>query len=391
MQHGFRNKHSCNTQLIETVDDFARALNKGRQLDVIALDLSKAFDRVPHKRLLYKLNHYGIRGPILHWIQSFLENRSQQVILEGQQSSSVKVTSGVPQGTVLAPLLFLSYINDLPDLVKSKVRLYADDILLYITINSYADCLILQLDLDSLQKWTEDWQMKFNFTKCDFLRITKKKCPITASYTIGENVIQEVSHIKYLGVIIDSQLSWSEHIKAIAKKANAVKGFLHRNISSCPTRIKLNCYKSLVRPILEYAAVVWAPHTLSAITSIEKIQRYATRFICGDYSRYSSVTEMLQSLSLPTLSQHRDIAKVIFLYKILHQAVDVSVPDYYIIPISWNTRGHSSRFIQLQTNIDAYKYSFYPSAIRLWNALPTYVIEANSLEDFQNIYYVNYM
>ena len=157
--------------------------------------------------------------------------------------------------------------------------------------------------------------MKFNFTKCNFLRITKRKCPITASYAVGENVIQKVSHIKYLGVTIDSQLSWNEHLKAIAKKANAVKGFLHQNISSCPTRIKLNCYKSLVRPILEYAAVVWAPHTLSAITSIEKIQKYATRFICGDYSRYSSVTEMLQSLSLPTLSQRRDIAKVIFCTK----------------------------------------------------------------------------
>ena len=151
VQHGFRNKHSCDTQLIETVDDFARALNEGSQIDVIALDLSKAFDRVPHKRFLYKLNHYGIRGPILQWIQSFLENRSQQVILEGQESSSVRVTSGVPQRTVLAPLLFLCYINDLPDLVKSKVRLYADDVLFYTIINSHADCLILQQDLDLLQ------------------------------------------------------------------------------------------------------------------------------------------------------------------------------------------------------------------------------------------------
>ena len=140
-------------------------------------------------------------------------------------------------------------------------------------------------------------------------------CIQTLNNAIGENIIQEVSHIKYLGVTIDSQLSWNEHIKAIAKKANAVKNFLHRNISSCPTRIKLYCYKSLVRPILEYVAVVWAPHTLSAITSIEKIQRYATRFICGDCSRYSSVTEMLQSLSLPTLSQRRHIAKVIFCTK----------------------------------------------------------------------------
>ena len=114
------------------------------------------------------------------------------------------------------------------------MRLYTDDVLLYTTINSHADCIILQQDLDLLQKWAEDWQMKFNLTKCDFLRITKRKCPISASYTIGECIIQEVSHIKYLGVTIDSQLSWNEHIKATTKKANAVKGFLHQNISSCP-------------------------------------------------------------------------------------------------------------------------------------------------------------
>ena len=133
--------------------------------------------------------------------------------MEGQESSSVKVTSGIPQGTVLAPLLLLCYINDLPDQVKSKVRLYANDVLLYTTINSRADCIILQQDLDLLHKWAEDWQMKFNLTKCDFLRITKRKCPIAASYIIGECVIQEVSHIKYLGVTINSQLSWNEHKK----------------------------------------------------------------------------------------------------------------------------------------------------------------------------------
>ena len=134
----------------------------------------------------------------------------------------------------MAPLQFLCYINNLLDQVKSKVRLYADDILLYTTINSHADCIILQQDLDLLQKWTENWQMNFNFTKCDFLRITKRKCPIMASYTIGEYLIQEVSHIKYLRVTIDSQLSWNEHIKTTTKKADTVKGFLHWNISSCP-------------------------------------------------------------------------------------------------------------------------------------------------------------
>jgi len=382
VQHGFRHKHSCETQLIETVDDFARTLNEGGQTDVIALDFSKAFDRVPHKRLLCKLENYGIQGPILHWIEYFLQNRTQQVVIKGQESSTVKVTSGVPQGTVLAPLLFLCYINDLPNQIKSTVRLYADDVLLYTTINSNADCVRLQNDLDLLDKWAIDWEMKFNFTKCEFLRISKRKHPILSTYSIGEYVIQEVTTIKYLGVTINSQLTWNDHIKTITKKANATKSFLHRNISSCPTKVKLSCYKSLVRPILEYASVIWAPHTASSIASIESIQRYSARFICNDYSRCSSVTEMLQSLSLPTLNQRRDTAKLIFMYKILHQMVDVTVPDCYLNPVSWNTRGHSLRFIQLQTSIDVYKHSFYPSTVRLWNALPNNVIEANSIEDF---------
>ena len=151
--------------------------------------------------------------------------------------------------------------------------------------------------------WPEDWEMQFNLMKCEFLRITKRKYPVLATYTIGKNVIQEVNYIKYLGVTIDSQLNWNEHIKAISQKANATKGFLHRNITSCPTKVKLNCYKSLVRPVLEYASIVWAPHTISGITSVEKVQRFSARFICSNYSRSSSVTQMLQSLSLPTLSQ----------------------------------------------------------------------------------------
>ena len=119
------------------------------------------------------------------------------------------------------------------------MRLYADDVLLYATINSHADCLILQQDLDLLQKWADDWQMPFNFTKCEFLRITKRKYPVLASNTIGECIIQEVPYITYLSVTIDSQLMWNEHINIIIKKANAIKGFLHRNISSCPTRVNL--------------------------------------------------------------------------------------------------------------------------------------------------------
>ena len=152
-----------------------------------------------------------------------------------------------------------------------------------------------------LQKWAEDWQIQFNLIKCDFLRMINRKCPIVASHTIGECIIRDLSHIKYLGVTIDSQLSWKEHIKATTyKEGQYCQGIFASEHILLSNQCQLNCYKSLVKPILEYAAVVWASHTLSAMTSIEKIQRYATRFICNNSSRYSSVTDMLQSLSLPT-------------------------------------------------------------------------------------------
>ena len=143
-QHGFRPNRSCDTQLIITVNDFADCLNKGGQCDVLALDFSKAFDKVPHACLYQKLSHYGVRGSILSWLKAFLTDRSQYVILNNMKSYATSVLSGVPQGTVLAPLLFIIYINDLPMCVQNKVRLYADDVLIYSYINSKDDCISLQ-------------------------------------------------------------------------------------------------------------------------------------------------------------------------------------------------------------------------------------------------------
>ena len=131
VQHGFRSKHSCESQLLITTDEFIRNFESKTQADVVVLDFSKAFDVVPHQRLLHKLDHYGIRGTTLNWIQNFLTNRTQKVVVDGSSSESARVRSGVPQGTVLGPLLFLTYINDLPSTVSSQVRLFADDCLLY--------------------------------------------------------------------------------------------------------------------------------------------------------------------------------------------------------------------------------------------------------------------
>ena len=207
----------------------------------------------------------------------------------------------MPQGTVLAPLLFLIYINDLPLHVSNKVRLYADDVILYSHIHSVNDCHNLQQDLDKLTEWSHKWQMIFNPKKCEFLRITNKKNPIPHTYYIDNCQIDEVSNAKYLGVVIDQHLTWNEHIKQTTSKAIRVNGFLYRNLYHCPITVKLNCYKAMVRPIIEYASPVWDPHTSLYINHLEAVQRSAARFCCKDYSRFSSVTSMLSSLNLPSL------------------------------------------------------------------------------------------
>ena len=193
-QHSFCKRRSCDSQLLVTIQDISANLDEGEQIDAVLLDFSKAFDMVPHQRLLLKLRHYGIGDSTLQWVQSFLLDRSQQVLVEGQASESSSVTSGVQQGTVLGPLLFLLYINDMPMKVSSTARLFTDDSLLYRRICSSQDSISLQEDLDCLQQWEKEWQMSFNLTKCVVLRITRKRNPINATYKIHNHDLEVVKH-----------------------------------------------------------------------------------------------------------------------------------------------------------------------------------------------------
>ena len=228
-QHGFRKRRGCDTQLVMVVNDFAKNLNYSQQLDTILLDFSKAFDKVNHHKLLIKMDHYGIRGKLLDWMKDFLSERTQQVVVNGKSSTKEKVTSGVPQGTVLGPLLFLIYINDLPDRVKSQIRLFADDSFLYRTINNPQDTVQLQQDLDELTKWENEWSMEFHPDKCKVLCITNKLKPIKSSYYMHNHKLDTVETGKYLGVLINKHLSWKPHVDAICKKANQTRAFLERN------------------------------------------------------------------------------------------------------------------------------------------------------------------
>ena len=174
IQHDFRSKRSCETQLIITIEEIARKLVTGEQVDIILLDVSKAFDKVPHRRLLHRLWYYGIRNNTCLWIQDFLSHRTQEVQLEGRKSTTADVLSGMPRGTVLGPLLFLLFINDLPESTESNARLFTDDCLLFRPIRNNRDRQILQNDLNSLKEWENRWQMVFHPEKCVVIRVITK-------------------------------------------------------------------------------------------------------------------------------------------------------------------------------------------------------------------------
>ena len=197
LQHGLWEKRSCETQLIMLVDELSKSMQSGKQTYLILLDFSKAFDKVAHEKILSKLHFYDIRGNILNWIKDFLDNRTQSVILNGTNSDNIAVSSGVPQGSVLGPILFLAYINDLPEQVRSRVRLFADDTAMYLALDKQADSEILQKDLEILENWVKLWDMSFNPSKCQVIHVTRRKTPLQTKYHLHGCVLESVPSAKY--------------------------------------------------------------------------------------------------------------------------------------------------------------------------------------------------
>ena len=302
-QHGFQRGLSCETQLITVTYEWALVLDVHGQVDVVFLDFAKVFDSVVHERLLLKADYFGIRNKTNIWLRSFLTGRSQRVLINGSASSWSPVVSGVPQGTVLGPILFLMFINDPPTNTTSGIKLFADDCVLYRPINSVSDHFALQRDLDQLEKWAYTWHMKFATTKCFVMSVTLKNSPSQFSYSLCNPQLDGACHQKYLGVYITCALSWQLQSDEAEKKAMKVLTILQRNLSSCDRSVKARAYLSLVRPIVEYATVAWSPHTNKWIDCIESVQRRAARFVNSDYRRYGSVSSMLTDLNWPCFFQ----------------------------------------------------------------------------------------
>jgi hypothetical protein len=383
--HGFRKRRSTVSQLTITVNDLASIIDKKGQADLVLLDFSKAFDKVAHNRLLAKLDYYGVRNSTLGWIASFLQGRTQEVVLEGAHSRTLPVDSGVPQGTVMGPLLFLVYINDITEGITSSIRLFADDCVVYRTINSTDDARALQADLDLLQEWERKWLMHFNPDKCEVIQITRKTKPINTTYYIHDQPLATVDSAKYLGVNIHKKLSWDTHISYTVKKARSTIGFLNRNLRGCSQQIKDRLYNTYARPVLEYACSVWDPHTQKNITSLEKAQRSAARFVSGNYYDYKpgAMTSIYKNLGWSPLAERRKCIKLQTLHSIIHGGLDVPIPPCYTKSNS-RTRGHNQRYFIPAINTEVLKSSFFPTALSLWNKLPQEVVDCTSQETFKS-------
>ena len=281
-QHGFINGRSTVTQLLTYLECCAEKVANGEVVDVVYLDFQKAFDTVPHARLIKKLKSYGIDGEMLAWITEYLKDRTQIVRVNGESSRTAAVISGIPQGTVLGPLLFVIYINDILDNVDSSGLLFADDAKIFRKISCREDSLRLQDDIANLEDWSDLWLLKFHPDKCHLLTLGKlENIMYCHRYKVSGKEIEHTFEEKDLGVVMDSDLTFGEHITQKVKKANSIVGIIRRSFASLQKDTFVKLFTAFVRPHLEYGQAIWSPHLRKYVKLIEDVQIRATKLVDG--------------------------------------------------------------------------------------------------------------
>ena len=381
-QHGFQSGRSCMTQLMVATEYWTNILQQGDSVDIIYLDFKKAFDSVAHKRLLIKLKAYGIDGLLLNWITDFLTGRKQRVVINNTYSSWSDVISGIPQGSVLGPILFSIYINDLPSSLSNSTLLFADDTKIYCRIpriNNSVNIESLQQDIDRLVTWSAKWQLPFNLSKCTVLHLGKFNPRHV--YNMNGHSIEEVSKEKDLGVMIDEQLKFHDQTSYVTSKANRTIGIIKKTFMNINTDTFLNLYKALIRPQLEYANVIWGPFYSVDQNKVENVQRAATRMIPS--IRHLSYEQRLRILNLPSLKHRRLRGDMINVYRLLHNMFNLDQAQFFTIDASSRTRGHSFKLYKQQLFKDVRANVFSQRVINNWNKLPTEVVTSSNLSLFK--------
>lgn len=351
------------------------------------LDLAKAFDSVSHQGLLLKLSQYVVSGKLLQWFESYLDGRGQQCLVQGFTSSRSPVLSGVPQGSILVPLLFLVYVNDLPPVIQNHIALFADDSRCSSVIDSLQDCESLQKDLDSLQGWSDNWHLKFNTSKCEVLTVTGKRFPLRYDYKLNNISLNHVTQVKDLGVSISSDLTWDTHINTILAKTNRMLAFLRRNsVSSFITDHRKLLYLTFVRSHIGYASEIWAPSSIGGRTKIASLQRRATKFILNTHWQADiSYQERLSRLNLLPLTYWHEVKDLIFYFKCR--------VGHYTLPIADYVRPKGTRLTRHSSDLDVlipkcrtklFQFSYFNRVAKLWNTLPVSTRIISSLNQFKS-------
>ena len=386
-QWGFTQGKSTTGALLDTTDQWHRQLDLGLDICCVFFDYSKAFDSVPHRPLLQKLKNCNVHPHILRWITHYLCKRSQYVCVNGSSSGVLPVTSGVPQGSVLGPFLFIFYIDDITmvPLSDGTMSLYADDLVLYRPIHSATDYHLLQIDIDNICVWSDDNLLKFNGRKCKYMIITRRKQPSlpVTPLKIKQTFLERVHSYRYLGVWLTSSLNWSKQVSEVCKKARQQVGILYRKFYPFANSSSLlQLYLAYIRPHLEYATPVWDPHQRGLISSLERVQKFALKVCTKNWS--SGYESLLQSCNLPTLASRRCYLKLCLLYKVVNGQLTFPVAPIVLRSQARLLRNTSTLALERPvTRSNAYQSSFFPRTIALWNSLPPSVQNCQSLHSFK--------
>ena len=390
-QSGFRSLHSTVTALLEATNDWAYNIDCGNVNAVVFLDLKKAFDTVDHEILVSKLNAYGIRHGANDWFKSYLSDRTQKSLVNGFLSEDRFISCGVPQGTILGPLLFLLYINDLPNCLKhSHPRMFADDThLTYSAANVHDIDQNLNQDLKSVSEWLAANKLTLNTSKTEFMLIGSRQRIRTfhssPTLTINETPIKRVDCVKSLGLNIDENLSWNKHIDKISKKIASGIGALKRMRPFVPSSTLKYIYSSIIQPHFDYCCVVWDNCSKSSADKLQKLQNRAARILT--FSSYDTNADLLiKKLGWRKLDSQRKIQKVTMVYKSLNGLnPDYLQPlfNYRNSVINYTLRDTEGKLTIPMPRTNYLKNSFGYSGAELWNNLPIHVRQAVTLKQFK--------
>ena len=329
-QSGFRQQDGTSLQLVRLVQQWSDALNDSQHVGIVFFDLRKAFDRVWHRGLLAKLYASGVRGPAFAWFESYLSGRRQRTRVAEAVSDPESLFAGVPQGAILSPLLFIIYVNDITNATSASVNLFADDTSSFLTDSDPARlCVRLQAAVDSLAAWFDQWLLSVNVEKSAVLALRQPRSQqVDLPILLNGSCIPQVSSHRHLGVTINDTLTWSDHVQAVISKAARRIGLLRRYRKRLPPLSIRHVYCSSIRPVLEYASIVWSGLSTIAARNLESLQRKAARLITGILpSSDISHDILLARAGLPTLSSRRQLEQAVFGFKFAHSS---HLPDHLI-------------------------------------------------------------